>query len=437
VIPYPEALALLLSEARPGPPETVPLKRAVGRILSRTIRSPDALPRFDNSGMDGFAVRCRGRTLPDGTELEVGGSVVAGDAPGVAPAGEAAVEIATGAPVPMGFDAVVPIERVEVLSRSGGRPARIRLVEAVPPGGNLRAAGSDIGRGEPLVPRGSRLGPSHLMGLAAMGVDLVEVAPPPRAGVIATGAELVEGREREPGPGEIRNSNGPFLEAALRAEGVEVVARVRVGDEPDRFLEEVGRSVETGADLVVSSGAVSVGRHDFVPAALARIGARTVFHRVATRPARPTFAAVLPGGALFLGLPGNPMSAAAGWRFFALPFLRELRGMAPEAPLRLPLLEGIRKPGSYRAFLRAEFVPPQPRDGGGGGSGSEGTFTAVRVFPRQESFRISPFLAADVWVVVPEGRAAVEAGRAVDVCGLIGPLAEPKRATETMPHGAT
>ncbi|MEX2529784.1 MAG: molybdopterin molybdotransferase MoeA [Gemmatimonadota bacterium] len=420
MIPYSEALSLLLSAARPDAPESVSVGQATGRISAQEILSPDVLPRFDNSGMDGFAVRCGGETLQGDTELDVGGAVMAGDAPSDGFSGALAIEIATGAPVPPGFDAVVPIEKVEVLARSGGRPARIRLTGAVSPGDNVRDAGSDIARGDLLVPRGCRLGPSQLMGLAAMGVDEVEVVPRPRAGIIATGTELVEGRA--PDPGEVRNSNGPFLDAVLRAEGVDVVGRVHVEDDPQRFLDEVGRSLEEGADLVLSTGAVSVGRHDFVPASLARMGARTLFHRVATRPAHPTFAAELPGGGLFLGLPGNPMSTAAGWRFFALPFLRELRGMPPEVPLRLPLQEEVRTPGSLRAFLRGELVAAPEDAGTAEDADAQRAFASVRVPTRQESFRIAPFLAADVWVVVPEGVTTLAPGHLVDVHGLTAPL---------------
>jgi molybdopterin molybdotransferase len=417
VIPYSEALECVLAEARPLPRESVPLDRAWGRHAAGEIRSPGAIPPFPNSAMDGFALAVGPQGLPAGTEMPVVGRVVAGDGPppvaspdrGPAQAPEGAWEIMTGAPVPPGMDTVVPVERVEVRERDG-RATSIRLLDPEPPGRNIRPAGADFASGDPVITAGRPIGPLEGMALSALGIPRIPVLEIPGAAVLSTGPELVDDPELPLPPGGIRNSNGPFLAGALEREGVRVVLRRTLGDEEGPFLEAMEEAMGRGAHLVISTGAVSMGKHDFVPDALERMGARLLFHRAAIRPGKPILAAVLPGGALHFGLPGNPISATVGFRFFVLPWLRRLRGLPPEPVVRLPLAETRGKPGLLRQFVKARVE-----------AGESGGLRVV-VLPGQESFRIAPMLRATCWAVLPEGTDRVEAGTPVEVTGLLGPL---------------
>lgn len=414
MIRYDEALARILARVPPeaGEVELVSLDEAQGRFMAREVRSPEALPPFANSAMDGFALATGGSPVPPGTRLAVAGSVAAGDAPLEADAAAGrAWEIMTGAPVPAGLDAVIPVERVR--RDEGGDGEHVVLEARVEPGDNVRPAGKDFAEGDPVVGPGRRIGAAELMALAALGVARVPTLPRLRGAVFSTGPELVDDPELPLEPGRIRNSNGPYLRRVLTDQGVRLVAAATLGDETGPFVEALGSALEAGAELVVSTGAVSMGRHDFVPAALEEVGARILFHRAAIRPGKPVLAATLPGGGLYFGLPGNPMSAAAGTRFFVLPWLRAARGLAPETPWRLPLTEAVSKRPELRYFTRAE-VAATP----GGPPG-------VRVLPGQQSFRIAPFLHAQGWAVLPEGSDELRAGVLVDVYGLHGPRLEP------------
>jgi len=402
-IGYEEAIAIVLREARALPVEQRAPGDALGLVLAESVSSEVDLPPFDNSAMDGFAVRGGGQVLAAGREFDVRGSQVAGDE--ASSAADGAWEIMTGARMPDGLDSVVPIERVEVLSRDGdGRPARIRLTADVGPGDNVRLRGEDVARGAAVMPAGRRIGANELMVLASLGREAVAVRRRVRVAIINTGRELVDDAARPLASGEIRNSNGPYLAARVAAAGGEVVLRETVSDEPEAFLGVLDRALAAGADVVLSTGAVSMGRHDFVPDALRGIGADILFHKVQIRPGRPLLFARLAGGALYFGLPGNPASGAVGFRFFTEAALRAMSGMPPEQPMRMPLAADWSKRAPLRFHLKGlvELV-----DGG----------LRARVLKGQESFKVLPLLLANAWIVVPAEAMALAAGTMVDVYG--------------------
>jgi molybdopterin molybdotransferase len=409
MISYPEALTLILAEARPLEAEVVPLNQADGRFLAQPMTAPGPVPPFPNSAMDGFALATGGETLPPGSVWKVAGSLAAGDRPvDQAPSGgSSAFEIMTGAPVPPGLDTVIPVEEVEVIDSDGARPTEIRIPGEVVRGLNIRPAGKDFQEGDPALEAGRRIGPVEVMALAALGIPKVPVFRAPRALVLSTGPELVSDPQTELAPGEIRNSNGPFLSRAVTRQGVQVLKVRTLGDDPAPFLQEVEGVLTQGVDLVISTGAVSMGRHDFVPRALNRLGARLLFHKAAIRPGKPILAAVLPGGAHFFGLPGNPISATVGFRFFVYPLLRKLRGKEEERPWTMPLLGEATSPPALRTFYKARVEV-----------GDEGT-PGVRVLEGQQSFRIQPLLQANAWAVFPQGEGRHPPGTLVDVHPLL------------------
>lgn len=405
MIGYEQALAILLRGTARLENETVAAGDAVGRVLAADVVGPAALPRFDNAAMDGFALTLHGRPPPGaGQELPVRGSIAAGVMAGEA--GEGAWEIMTGAPLPAGMDTVVPVERVDVIADEDARaiPARIRLRETPVPGANVRRRGEDVGEGERVMAASEVAGAAHVMLLAALGVARVPVVRRPRVAIIATGLELA-GNDIADGA-RIHDSNTPFLRLRLRAAGAEVVAEERVADDPDAFAAALDRIREQPVDLVISIGAVSKGRYDFVPASLRARDADVLFHGVGIRPGKPLLAARLPDGRLHVGLPGNPASCAVGLRFFVEPVLRAMLGLPAERPLRLPLAEAAwRRPG-LRTHLHARLE-----------CGASGQLT-VRPLPRQESFRLQPFLASHAWLVLPPAEAGdglLAAGDPVDV----------------------
>jgi molybdopterin molybdotransferase len=396
-----DAIARVRTASQLLPAERLALADARGRVLAEDVVAPMPLPPFDNSAMDGFALRAQGAAIAPGRTFAVEGEQAAGDAARAA-RGEAC-EIMTGARMPDGYDSVAPIEDVAVLERDAAqRATRIRIEREVAPGQHLRRAGEDLAAGALALAAGTVLDPFACMLLDALGSVDVAVRRKPRVAVFATGRELVADPRRKLASGEIRDSNGPYLQARLIEAGADVVRRATLPDDADAFVAAVREALAAGVDIVISTGAVSMGRYDFVPQALARLGADTVFHKLRMRPGKPQLFATLPQGTLFFGLPGNPISAAVGQRLLVEAALRRMLGMPDETRWRLPLAAELRKkPGNasiQKAGLRLHV---------------EGS---VRVHPLrgQESFRIAPLRGTHAWILLPEDAEQLAAGTLVE-----------------------
>ena len=381
-----EARERVLAAVRPLPSEALPLDDSLGRVLATDVASADPLPPWDNSAMDGFAVG----TLEAG-ELPVIGEARAG-APfgGSLDAGQAA-RISTGAPVPEGTLAVVPVERVEL------REGRV-LVPASERGANIREAGEDVRAGEVVLRTGATVGAAELAVLAAVGQAQVQVARRPRVAVLATGDELVEPGEPLR-PGQIRNSNTRALRAQALAAGAEVVGCERVPDGFEPTRDALARALEN-ADVVCVSGGVSVGPHDHVKPALAELGAEEIFWRVRLKPGKPTWFGRR-GGALVFGLPGNPVSAMVTFHLFARPALRALQGADPEETRVQAVLDrAVPRNESRDEVLRCRATP---RDDG----------WHLEPTRRQGSHVLSSMVGAGALALIHAGEGSVAAGERV------------------------
>lgn len=387
-------LAWAESAGRAAGVETVPLDRACGRVLAEDVRAPTPFPLRDVSAMDGYAVRSRdfGEDRNDAAEWEfevVGESRTGHAAPPLD--GRAAVRIFTGAIVPSGADAVVMQENTT-------RRGEIVVVERAPREfENVRRRGEDLAEGTIVLRRGTRLGAFQL-GLLAM-VDRAEVlvARAPRVALLCTGDELgPAGAPRR--PEQLPESNGVALEALARIAGARVTRLPIVVDELER-VEEAIRSVAGDVDVLLTVGGVSVGDHDVVKPALERSGAETEFWKVSIKPGKPLLLARL-GGAIVLGLPGNPASAQITFALFGVPLLRAFQGdAAPTAPMRRArLTQEVRQKPGRTTFLRA-------------------TLDGDRVTPldNQSSGANTALAWANAFAVVPSDASHLEAGAEVDV----------------------
>lgn len=404
MLSYAAALETILSAAVPLPARPLTLQPSATGTADRAVRSSVEVPSFANAAMDGFALRSEeslDASPATPLRLAVTGTIAAGDPPpGRTPRG-AAWEIMTGAAMPDDCDAVVPVERVE---RQAGDPAAILLREPARPGQNRRAAGEDFARGDELLAAGAALGPEAFMALAAVGIDVIDARPAPRIAVITTGSELKASGAPD-ARGRIRDVNGPYLEAALAALRLPLVARHSVADDSAQLAAAIA-TVSADCDMVITTGGVSAGRLDFVPATLARVGASLLFHKAAIRPGKPLLCARLPTGPLLFGLPGNPMAVAVGLRFFVLPAVRALMGKSPERMLAARVAQAVRARAALTFFAKAHArVLPDAT-------------LSVTLLPGQESFRISPLLRANCWAVVPAGVPDVAPGDLLQVAPL-------------------
>jgi molybdopterin molybdotransferase len=395
MIRHAEALALARAAARERalPQENVPLAHAFGRTCCAPLVAREAIPSFDNSAMDGYALAAvKAATAP--ARLPVLGRIMAGDAPRCR-AESGAWRIMTGAPMPAGCDAVIPIERTRELD--GGRA--VEMLDPVEPGDYVRGRGRDFAEGAQVCAAGTRLGARHLLALAAVGVPCVPVRRRPRVALISTGRELVRADEPELEPGQIRDATSSYLSAAVEELGADFEFHGIVPDVPQQFSSLFERVVARNVDLILTTGAVSMGDADFIPENLKSLGAEIIFHKVAIRPGKPILFARFKNGPLIFGLPGNPISSVVGLRFFVEPCLRELLGRPAEVPLRLILSAEVEKSEDLRCFFK----------------GRRSNQSRIDVLPSQASFQIHSLLSADSWAVLPEEGSRLAAGTEIDV----------------------
>jgi molybdopterin molybdotransferase len=347
-----EARKRVLEAVSPLEPDDVLVGEALGLVLAEDVTATHPLPRFTNSAMDGYALlgaEAASASSDNPVELALVGEVRAGGDDDVEVSAGTAARIMTGAPLPVGADAVVPVEETEE------RDGRVLVKAPTPTGRSVRYAGEDTPEGEVLVRAGTDLGPGELAVAASMGFSPLRVRRGPTVAVLVTGDELVA-PEESPGPGQIRDSNTVALRALVRQAGAEDMAWSPVPDRRSDVMDALGRAAEV-ADLVVSSGGVAVGRYDFVKEVVEELGAIDLW-RVAMQPGKPLVLGAV-GGTPFLGLPGNPVSAHVCFEQFVRPAIRRMRGcrhlLRPTFSARIT--ETITKRPGRLHFVRVRLEP--------------------------------------------------------------------------------
>ena len=372
--------------------ERLSLERAHGRVLAEAVRAGGSLPLFDNSAMDGYAVRLADLVGKGPWRLPLAGRVAAGDAGDQPIPAGAAFRIFTGAGVPPGCDAVV----VQELTRLEGDTVEIgRRPE---PGENIRRAGEDLIAGAELLPAGRRIGPRAAALLASAGCGEVVVRRRIRVAFFSTGSELCA-----PGtplaPGQIWNANRYHLQGSLDLPWVEAIDMGAIPDRPDRLRETLERASRS-ADLVVTTGGVSVGDEDHMPAVLDAAGGEVHVMKVAMKPGKPLIVGRL-GQALYLGLPGNPVSAFVTWHVIGARIAEALAGIREARPTRFIVRAGfdrVRQPG------RCEFLPA--RLGNYDDHGTRG----VEIATSAVSHRVALLAQTDGLLLIPSETDRIQRG---------------------------
>ncbi|HEV3259491.1 MAG TPA: gephyrin-like molybdotransferase Glp [Gemmataceae bacterium] len=379
-----EAQQIVLAHARPLPPAEIPLTpAALGLVLAEDVASDLDMPPFDKAMMDGFAVRAA--DVPEGRAgLAIVEEVLAGQTPRVAVRAGQCARIMTGAVMPDGADAVVMVEQTRLLPED-----RVEIDDRpVQAGQNVLPRGREMRRGQTVLAAGAVLRPQEVGLLATVGRTAARVVPAPEVAVLSTGDELVEAA-RVPGPGQIRNSNGPMLAAQVCRAGA--LPRY-LGVAPDQ-LESLRDLLAQGlrSPVLVLSGGVSAGKRDLVPEVLGELGVQPHFHKVAMKPGKPVFFGSREANLVF-GLPGNPVSALVCFELFVRPALRRLQGHAEVLPrvVEAALAEDF----SYRTD-RPTYHPARLEDGAHG--------WAVRPVPWFGSPDLRALTQANAFVVLPVG----------------------------------
>ena len=386
----------VLARAAPLGAEEVPLREALGRHLAEDVVATEPVPGFDNSAMDGFAVRARdtlGAQPGAPAVLRVRGESRAGHpADGALGAGEA-VAISTGAAIPVGADAVVRVEATRV--EDGG----VAVEEEVEPGRDVRRAGEDVRAGEAVLTAGSPVGPAEMGVLASLGAATAACHRRPRVAVLTSGDELLEPGE-ETRPGGVRNSNAYSVPALARLAGAEVSVAGPVADDPGATRAAIELALDS--DVAIVCGGVSVGEHDHVKPALAELGVEERFWGVALKPGKPAWFGAR-GDTLVFGLPGNPVSAMVVFILLARPALVALAGGQPGRLRASAVLEGEceKRPGRAHAVrCRLEL-------------GDDGWH--AHPFARQGSHVLSSMLGVNCLALLPRDAGTVPAGERVEI----------------------
>ena len=390
----------ILAGIRALSPLELPLASAHGCVLAEDVAAPWPLPSFDNSSMDGYAVLAAdvaGASEQDPVRLRVIDDVPAGYRATEAVTAGTAVRIMTGAPMPDGADAVVPVERTDAGTET------VTITQGVDRGAYIRRAAEDVMSGDVVLSRGTPIGARQLAILAAVGCGHVLVHPRPRVAVVSTGSELVE-----PGTplrhGLISDSNSYLLVGAAVEAGAHAWRVGPIVDDEDLFLRTIEDQLHR-CDLILTSGGVSMGAYDTVKAVLSTLGT-VEFTKVAMNPGMPQgHGFVGREGVPIITLPGNPVSSYISFENFVRPVIRKMRGMTDlhRPHLRAVCAEAMDSPPAKRQFARARFLP-------------DGTVTPTGT--GQGSHVMGGLAQADALIVVPEGVTRVEAGQEVDVIDL-------------------
>jgi len=400
-----EAQERILNALQPVGTENLPLRDCIGRVLAEDISATTDLPPFDNSSVDGFALRSADTALispASPRDLRVVADIAAGSNPQVAlRAGEAA-RIMTGARLPSGADAVIPVEDTDFNIRAAGTPAPsiVRIFKTLRPGENVRPQGADIHRGQIVLRAGQRLRPQDIGILAMLGIARLPIYRKPRLALLSSGDELLP-VEAPLEKGKIRDANSYTLGALIASAGGEVISLGIAPDQRPAIQSLLEKAIEHKADMLITSAGVSVGAFDYLKEIVESNGTLT-FWRVNMRPGKPlAFGSYR--GIPYIGLPGNPVSAFVGFEVFVRPAIQRLGGEQTTERLRLRvrLAEEIQSDGR-ESYLRAEISPT-----------SDGTLQA-RLSEHQGSGNLFSLVRANALLIIPAGVKSLPIGAEVD-----------------------
>jgi len=391
MISYNEALQIILKNSAEKNIKKVSLLKSLNQVSASAVFSKINVPSFNNSAMDGFAIRSfyiENASAEYPVKLKIDNIIAAGEnSTNYNLTGT--VQIMTGALVPEEYDAVIPVEEVEVKDNIAifKRPAKKNE--------NIRFIGEDVGLNQKILSKEKQISAEDIMLLSATGISEVEVYTKPKVQIFSTGNEITDDYNAPLEGSKIYNSNSPFLISRALEEGLEVNYGGIISDNSENF--KVALSNISPKTIIITTGAVSKGKWDFIPETLKEIGAKIHFHRVNIRPGKPILFATLPNGSSFFGLPGNPISAAIGFRFFVLPLIRNLLNLSVESPIIAELKNNFVKKGNFKQFLKSSLELINGK-------------LFVNILDGQESFKISPMTEGNSWVILDETIMEVKVG---------------------------
>mgnify|MGYP000011666794 FL=1 len=412
MITYPEAISLIDKISLKLPNEKISILNSVNRVCAEDVLSPLTNPSSNNTSFDGFAVIAKeteGLSSQKTKKFKILRTIAAGDEPKIDNYEKnSAVEIMTGGLVPKPFDSIIAVEKAKYFPTKE-KPTHIIVDDEVKQFSYIRFAGEDYNLKDVVIKKGELIQPKHIMALTTLGIKDVQVKKQPQIIFFSTGNEIADYKDTKVPSWKVRNSNNHYFTSFGKSLYFQIIdGGIIKDDEPDKLKEELKKTLSSDIDIFVTSGAISAGKFDFIPKLIKEFGFETHFKGVAIKPGRPIMLSKFKQKEkLFFGLPGNPISCAAGFRFFIYPLIRNSLGMPKEKKFKAKLINEYSKIENFTHFARCLM------------SISDQGIIELEVLQGQQSNRIKSFVQANCWGIFPGGKEQFKSGDFIEWVPLI------------------
>jgi molybdopterin molybdotransferase len=403
MITYPEAISLIDKISLKLPNEKISILNSVNRVCAEDVLSPLTNPSSNNTSFDGFAVIAKeteGLSSQKTKKFKILRTIAAGDEPKIDNYEKnSAVEVMTGGLVPKPFDSIIAVEKVKYFPTKE-KPTHIIVDEEVKQFSYIRFAGEDYNLKDVVIKKGELIQPKHIMALTTLGIKDVQVKKQPQIIFFGTGSEIADYKDTKVPSWKVRNSNNHYFTSFGKSLYFKIIdGGIIKDDEPEKLKKALDDALNSDIDIFVTSGAISAGKFDFIPKLIKDCGFETHFKGVAIKPGRPIMLSKLKQKEkLFFGLPGNPISCAAGFRFFVYPLIRNSLGMSREKKFKARLVNEYSKDENFTHFARCLMT-----------ISNQGS-CELEVLQGQQSHRIKSFVEANCWGIFEEGKEKFKSG---------------------------
>jgi len=412
MINYQKATKIINKVSLNLPNEKISISDSLNRVCAKNVLSPSINPLSNNTAFDGFAVltkETRGLSKKKVKKFKILKTIGAGDDPKISNYQKnSSVEIMTGGIIPKPFDSIIPVEKIKYFP-SKQKPTHIVVDFEVKKFSFIRFAGEDYNLNDVVIKMGELVRPKHIMALTTLGIKNLYVKKKPKIIFFGTGDEIVDYKKKNISNWEVRNSNNHYFTASGKSLHYDIIDGGVIKDKEQKKLEEkIKKTLKSDIDIFVTTGAISVGKFDFIPELINKLGFKTYFKGVSIKPGRPIMLYKFEKKKkLFFGLPGNPISCAAGFRFFIYPLIRNSLGMVKEKKFKAKLINKYFKRKDFTHFARCLI-----------NINNKG-LTELKVLQEQQSHRVKSFVKANCWGIFPGGKEQFKSGDIVDWVPLI------------------
>ena len=412
MIKYQEAIKIINKVFLNLPDQKISTLDSLNRVCAKTVLSPTKNPLSNNTAFDGFALlakETRGLSKKKVKKFRILKSIGAGDNPKIKNYKKnSSVEIMTGAIIPKPFDSIIPVEKVKYFP-SKKKPTHIIVDHKIKKFSFIRFAGEDFNLKDTVIKKGELIQPKHIMALTTLGIKDLYVKKKPKIIFFGTGNEVVDYKKKNIHDWEVRNSNNHYFMSFGKSLHYQIIDGGVIKDNQQKKLKEkLIKTIKSDIDIFATSGAISAGKFDFIPELINKLGFKTYFKGVSIKPGRPIMLSKFrKKEKLFFGLPGNPISCAAGFRFFIYPLLRNSLGMLKEKKFKAKLINNYSKRKDFTHFARCLI-----------NVNSKG-LGELRVLQEQQSHRIRSFAKSNCWGIFPSGKNQFKSGDIIEWLPLI------------------